>query len=480
VVAWGEVTGNQSMVNLGAYLYTTDLQSVQTYWFSIDNQTDPFGNATDVIPPQYLGSASAGTQRSLVTKLNGSGGGYVGFIGFQTSNVAGIQMLPLSGSAYYLGQDPSFVNTTYTLAQKGNTAAGTIPVGPPTYQSVLLPYLALANPAMALSDYQTAVTNNTIAPINPGDLIDNNAFNMHWIEVLNAYGQVDANVTANVPEYTVFEQPSTKVLTFVASNTSAVTENNVQFKDSSGNVLTTETVPAFTTLVWQDSGNNPQIVAQQTTPNFAPVTPQNRFYLTMNGNTPTLSYGTPGKDEEAVTWDGAKPLQFTIKGVSGTLLGQNALTDFSLWLDPGTRTNSSGANVGGTPSVQVTITYDPGAGQPLVTQTYSQFNMSPNAGWVEYRSQQAGGLSGDVQPAPLNMVNGTVTVTITPIANISPTAPIRLRVGAAEQQGAVSYLDLPYALTTAGVDTKDQPIPVSSLDLGGQTLGPPLPDIAGE
>jgi hypothetical protein len=80
----------------------------------------------------------------------------------------------------------------------------------------------------------------------------------------------------------------------------------------------------------------------------------------------------------------------------------------------------------------------------------------------------------------LNMVNGTVTVTITPIANISPTAPIRLRVGAAEQQGAVSYLDLPYALTTAGVDTKDQPIPVSSLDLGGQTLGPPLPDIAGE
>ncbi len=72
---------------------------------------------------------AAGTQRSLVTKLNGSGGGYVGFIGFQTSNVAGIQMLPLSGSAYYLGQDPSFVNTTYTLAQRGIRPRARFPLG---------------------------------------------------------------------------------------------------------------------------------------------------------------------------------------------------------------------------------------------------------------------------------------------------------------------------------------------------------------
>jgi hypothetical protein len=104
--------------------------------------------------------------------------------------------------------------------------------------------------------------------------------------------------------------------------------------------------------------------------------------------------------------------------------------------------------------------------------------MSPNAGWVEYRSQQAGGLSGIVKPAPLNMVNGTVTVTITPVANITPTTPLELRVGAAPQQGELSYLDLPYALTTAGVDSAGKPIPVSSLSLGGLTLGPPLPDIA--
>ncbi len=165
---------------------------------------------------------------------------------------------------------------------------------------------------------------------------------MHWIEVLNAYGQVDANVTANVPEYTVFNQPSTGVLTFVASNTSAVPENNVQFMGANGNVLLTETVPAYTTLVTQGSGSNVTIVAQQTTPNFSLATPQNRFYLTTSGDTPTLSYGKTGNGEDVLTWDGSKPLQFTIKGITGTLSSQNAVPDFSLWFDPGTRTNSAG------------------------------------------------------------------------------------------------------------------------------------------
>ena len=107
VIQWGQATGDQAMTDLGVYMYTTELQSVQTYWFSMKNMTDPFGHATNVIPTSYLGSAANGTQRTIVTKLNSNGGAYVGFIGFQTSRVAGIQFVPFSGSAYYLGQSPS-------------------------------------------------------------------------------------------------------------------------------------------------------------------------------------------------------------------------------------------------------------------------------------------------------------------------------------------------------------------------------------
>jgi hypothetical protein len=486
VIQWGEVTGNQSTLNLGVYLYTTELQSVQTYWYSIDNQTDPYGHPTDVIPPQYLGSAANGTQRSLVTKVTGSGGSYVGFIGQQTSNVAGIQMLPLSGSAYYLGQNPTFVSTNYALAQRAPAFPGRIPVGVATYQSLLLPYLALSNPTMALTEYEAGVSANTITQVNQNDLIDNNAFNMHWIEVLNAYGQVDSSVTANTPSYTVFQQSTNgaNVLTYVASNLSSVPES-VQFTQQNANGTTTplltETVPAYTTLVSQGSGTAVTVLATQTTPNYSLATPQNRFFITADTqNEPALTYGDPGTGQKSITWDGSKPLQMTIKGLTGTLTSQNAATDFSLWFDPGTRTDSSGKPVFGSPSLNVTITYDPGAGQKPVTQQFSVFNMSGNAGFVEYRSPQAGGLSAPVVPPPTTMVDGSVTVSIASSGNISDKYPVRFRINAAPQQGEVSYLDLPYNLTTAGVDADGKSIPVTKLDLGGQTLGGPLPDIANQ
>ena len=255
LIQWGAATGNQAMRDLGVYMYTSELQGVQTYWFSMKNQTDPFGHPTNVIPPQYLGSAAKGTQRTIVTKLNNNGGSYVGFIGLQTSRVAGIQFLPFSGSAYYLGQSPSFVATTYGLAQKGASAAGTIPLVPPTYQSLLLPYLALSDPKAAFSQYTQNI--NQISLVNPGDYIDNDAFNLHWIEVLQAYGQVDPSVTANTVFYTVFNNAG--VRTYVAYNPTAM-PLPVQFKDSSGNVLLSETVAPFATVASKGSGNSPQTV----------------------------------------------------------------------------------------------------------------------------------------------------------------------------------------------------------------------------
>jgi hypothetical protein len=87
-------------------------------------------------------------------------------------------------------------------------------------------------------------------------------------------------------------------------------------------------------------------------------------------------------------------------------------------------------------------------------------------------------LSG-AEALPTQLVNGTVTVSIVAKANINASAPVRFRTDAAAQQGRVSSLDLPYRFTTVGLDTQGKPIPVSQLNLGGQTFGPPLPDIAG-
>jgi hypothetical protein len=462
LIQWGQATGNQAMRDLGVYLYTTELEAVNTYWFSIKNKTDPFGHPTDVIPAAYLGSAADGTQRTIVTKLNSNGGASVGFIGFQTSRVAGIQFLPFSGSAYYLGQDPGFVATTYALAQKGATAAGVIPVQPPTYQSLLLPYLALSDPTTALNTYTANI--NQIAPVNPNDLIDNNAFNIHWMEVLQAYGQVDASVTADTVSYAVFKQPGSGARTFVAYNPGVI-PLTVRFKDATGKQLVEVTVAPHSTGVFDATGKS---LAQQTTPDYSLPTPSNRFFLTTNAGQPTLSYGKPGTGEKSVFVTNTGPLQFTISGLSGTLQGQAALPDFQLWLDPQYRSD------GKAPTLKVTLTINDGLGH-TVTQTYSNFAMPTIPGYVLDGSQQGGGLvGGSAMGLPTTLVSGSVTLSINAGANIdNADKRVRLRTDAAAQQGRVSFLDLPYDFTTVGGTS------VTRLSLGGQTFGPPLPNLAG-
>ena len=73
LIQWGQVTGNRTTTDIGVYMYTTELQSVNTYWFSDLNTTDPKGNATNVIPQQYL-FVNGVQRRFLVTEVTGNGG----------------------------------------------------------------------------------------------------------------------------------------------------------------------------------------------------------------------------------------------------------------------------------------------------------------------------------------------------------------------------------------------------------------------
>src|SRR5262249_60596930 len=120
------------------------------------------------------------TVRTLVTFLQGNGASYEGFIGANTTTVAGIQVLPLGGSSYYLGANPDFVFQTYTLANQGGFAKGDVPLTPPTYQSVIYPYQALTNADAALTNYLNNLPG--ISQINGGALFDTHALKLDRTE----------------------------------------------------------------------------------------------------------------------------------------------------------------------------------------------------------------------------------------------------------------------------------------------------------
>ena len=297
-------------------------------------------------------------------------------------------------------------------------------------------------------------------------MIDNNAFNIHWIEVLGAYGQVDSNVVATGSVFfTVFKNPSTGTLTFTAYNSDTFS-HDIVFKDLDGNVIYTMTnVAPGTSRVDQDINGTPTILTQQTSPNFSTPTPQNRFFLATNADlTPTTTHGSTGgingtgptvdaatKLDNAILLTNDTPVTISITGLTGTLQGPNAAVYFELWLDAGVRPAPVPNQVA--PAVQVTVTFDQfGNGQNVKMYTYITHNLSFNAGFEDptsfYRSPENGGLTGAIPQYFTNLVNGSVTFTITALN--AGTVPIRLRTDAAQQQGDISFIDLPYNFTQVG------------------------------
>src|SRR5262249_41743414 len=73
---------------------------------------------------------------------------------------------------------------------------------------------------------------------------------------------------------------------------------------------------------------------------------------------------------------------------------------------------------------------------------------------------------------PPTLQNGTITIKIWNSTPAGPgVLPVRLRTDAAEEQGRVSYLDLPYDFTAINRQ------PVSQVDLGGQVFSAPEPEL---
>jgi hypothetical protein len=305
LIQWGEATGNQSLRDLGVYLYTTEVASVNLYYFN--NPTPYFnvppGTVTNAFPAAFTTNPTpppAGDNRPLITILhNASTGINGGFVGDIPAAQTGIQIVPLNGSSLYLGSNTAFVNLVYTFARSNLTQQGGVPVKPSTYLSVLDPYLAFLNaPYNGKTALQTYLDDlPKVTSINPGVPIDTVGFNVHWIEMLQDYGQVDTSVTADTVSYAVFIKTpgDASTRTYVAYNPDA-TAMTVTFSDGF-----TMTVPGRSMLV---SNAEKTTVTTQTYPDLSQQTPANRFFFSStpdsNSGDYTFLSGQTGTGESSV------------------------------------------------------------------------------------------------------------------------------------------------------------------------------------
>ncbi len=184
LILYGEATGNARLRDLGIYLYTTEVASVQTYWFDIHHEV--------------LGSDFA---KPFASMIFGGKYAYNTWWTVEPHQIFGINMLPFTGASLYLAASPEYVRDVMAAlpAAERDYAENGVKDGTPkdVWQDVLASYLALQDADAGFARW------NKNGAINNGET---RAHTLYWLLSLKEMGSPDMTVTADTALYSVFRR----------------------------------------------------------------------------------------------------------------------------------------------------------------------------------------------------------------------------------------------------------------------------------
>ena len=212
LILWGEVTGNRELRDLGMYLYATESQAINHYWFDVHGQ---------VLAPEY--------KNVDVAQL--FGGKYIHNTWWTDDprQITGINLLPITTVSTYFGAHPEYIkrNLGALKSEQEIWAARGKKVDPPDiWQDVFAKYMALADPAAALAQW------NRWGAVELGET---RSHTLHWLLSLNEMGVPDFGISADTPLYSVFKRADGGK-TYLAYNAGKA-PLNVRFSDGKNLVV---------------------------------------------------------------------------------------------------------------------------------------------------------------------------------------------------------------------------------------------------
>lgn len=183
LILWGEVTGRRELRDLGAWLYATEAQAIEHYWFDVHGL---------VLAPEY--------KNVDVAQL--FGGKYIHNTWWTDDprQITGINLLPITTASTYIARQPDYIrrNLAALKDEQAVWAARGKKVDPPDiWQDVFAKYLALADPAAALAQW------NRWGAVELGET---RSHTLHWLLSLDQLGPPEPAVTADTPLYAVFRR----------------------------------------------------------------------------------------------------------------------------------------------------------------------------------------------------------------------------------------------------------------------------------
>ncbi len=203
LIHWGAVTGNDSIRDLGIYLYTTEQSAIEEYWFDMYNRN--FG---------------ANQQYGLVSRVWGNS--YDNGT-FWTADIAasyGIELYPIHGGSMYLGHNLAYASQIWSEIEQHTGILSNAP-NVNLWHDVMWQYLAFTDPDKALNLYDSYPNRNLKFGVS-------DAQTYHWLHSMKVLGAPDATITADHPLAVAFQGQGSPV--YVAQNYGSQAIN-VSFSD---------------------------------------------------------------------------------------------------------------------------------------------------------------------------------------------------------------------------------------------------------
>lgn len=186
LILWGALNGDTALRDLGIWMYTTETEAIQHYWFDIHGL---------VFPPEYKP-----VETSMVF-----GGKYAHNTWWtdEPRQIKGINLLPVTTASAYLGRYPDYIDRNLgtldadvaTWLSRGKSY-GRLPKD--IWGDVFGKYRALADPGRALAGWERWGT---------VELGETRSHTLHWMLSLQQMGTPDFGVTADTTFYAVFRKP---------------------------------------------------------------------------------------------------------------------------------------------------------------------------------------------------------------------------------------------------------------------------------
>ena len=204
IYLWGLATDNQQMMDLGAYGYTTEYESIKEYYFDMSGTV--YGT-----PYNNYDFSSVGILYANV---------YVHNILFDpriSQTIKGIQILPMNPAALYHGYNKTYAQKFYEemYARRDTGTYANL------WKDIWLKYKALFDAPAALTEFE----NGSFS----AEAGNSKTASYQFIHFFNSLGTINTDYYADSASYAVLDKSGAK--TFIAFNNSNFAHKTVSFKN---------------------------------------------------------------------------------------------------------------------------------------------------------------------------------------------------------------------------------------------------------